>query len=188
MKPYLILNTAARLVTMVALSISLAGIAHAQNNTSAEKKPNPSTSSQYRSDRPCGGPNDLKCPGGTICVDDPSDQCDPTQDGIKCMGFCVAGTTTGSVKQPCAGPNGLRCPGGMNCVDDPTDKCDPTQDGDKCMGYCAAGAQMPIKPPCGGPSSLKCPGGTICVDDPSDKCDPTQDGIQCKGFCEAHPK
>jgi hypothetical protein len=129
MKPYLILNTAARLVMMAALSVCLAGIAHAQNNAAG------TTTGGIK--QPCAGPNGLTCPGGMNCVDDPSDKCDPTRDGDKCMGICTTGVKM-QFKQPCAGPSGLTCPGGMNCVDDPSDKCDPTRDGEKCMGICEA--------------------------------------------------
>lgn len=174
MKPYSILGAVAHFAALFILTAGLTAGVHAQTT--------------YKSDRPCGGPNMLTCPGGTICVDDPSDQCDPTKDGAKCMGVCVAGTTTGDVKQPCAGPNGLLCPGGMNCVDDTSDKCDPTKDGAKCPGFCVAGAETGVKRPCAGPNGLTCPGGMICVDDPKDKCDPQEEGAKCPGFCEASTK
>jgi hypothetical protein len=39
--------------------------------------------------KPCGGFGGLQCPDGEICVDDPSDTCDPMQGGADCMGVCV---------------------------------------------------------------------------------------------------
>jgi hypothetical protein len=36
----------------------------------------------------CGGIAGIPCPGGGICVDDPSDDCDPAQGGADCGGIC----------------------------------------------------------------------------------------------------
>ena len=38
----------------------------------------------------CGGFAGLLCPEGLICVDDPSDDCDPARGGADCIGVCVA--------------------------------------------------------------------------------------------------
>jgi eight-cysteine-cluster-containing protein len=38
----------------------------------------------------CGGFAGLPCPEGQICVDDPSDDCDPAAGGADCGGICVA--------------------------------------------------------------------------------------------------
>jgi hypothetical protein len=38
---------------------------------------------------PCGGFAGLTCPRDLICVDDPSDRCDPEQGGADCPGVCV---------------------------------------------------------------------------------------------------
>lgn len=37
----------------------------------------------------CGGIAGIPCPEGKKCVDDPSDDCDPTQGGADCQGVCV---------------------------------------------------------------------------------------------------
>lgn len=37
----------------------------------------------------CGGIAGFPCPAGKTCVDDPSDNCDPTQGGADCSGICV---------------------------------------------------------------------------------------------------
>lgn len=38
----------------------------------------------------CGGIAGIPCPDDQICVDDPGDDCDPTQGGGDCSGICVA--------------------------------------------------------------------------------------------------
>lgn len=38
----------------------------------------------------CGGFAGLECPDGEVCVDDPSDACDPDMGGADCPGICVA--------------------------------------------------------------------------------------------------
>ena len=37
----------------------------------------------------CGGIAGLPCPAGTECVDDPTDDCDPSAGGADCSGNCV---------------------------------------------------------------------------------------------------
>ncbi|WP_090906885.1 Kazal-type serine protease inhibitor domain protein [Nitrosospira sp. Nsp13] len=37
----------------------------------------------------CGGIAGFPCPAGKTCVDDPSDNCDPTRGGADCSGICV---------------------------------------------------------------------------------------------------
>lgn len=36
----------------------------------------------------CGGIAGIKCPDDQVCVDDPSDTCDPTKGGADCPGIC----------------------------------------------------------------------------------------------------
>jgi hypothetical protein len=76
----------------------------------------------------CGGAQGLLCPTGSICVDDPSDSCDPKQGGSDCIGICVS--------IPCGGLRHLVCPSGLTCVDDPSDACDPMQGGSDCPAFC----------------------------------------------------
>jgi hypothetical protein len=47
---------------------------------------------QYSPPKPqaCGGIAGIKCPDDQICVDDPSDSCDPTRGGADCPGICKA--------------------------------------------------------------------------------------------------
>jgi hypothetical protein len=37
----------------------------------------------------CGGIAGLSCPDSLICIDDPSDNCDPKNGGADCIGICV---------------------------------------------------------------------------------------------------
>ncbi len=37
----------------------------------------------------CGGIAALACPSGLVCVDDPTDSCDPLRGGADCSGMCV---------------------------------------------------------------------------------------------------
>jgi hypothetical protein len=39
----------------------------------------------------CGGFAGLVCPDKLVCVDDPSDDCNPDKGGADCMGICVSG-------------------------------------------------------------------------------------------------
>jgi hypothetical protein len=90
MKRYSLLSTAAQLATIIALSMSLAGGAHAQgaqgNMSSSESR------SSKTPKQPCASPL-IKCPSGMKCIDDPSDKCDPAKDHINCAGICVAGAS-----------------------------------------------------------------------------------------------
>ncbi|MGH8552225.1 MAG: hypothetical protein ACRERS_02930, partial [Methylococcales bacterium] len=36
----------------------------------------------------CGGIAGFPCPDGQVCVDDPTDSCDPNQGGADCIGIC----------------------------------------------------------------------------------------------------
>ena len=38
----------------------------------------------------CGGANNIQCNVGQRCVDDPSDDCDPSNGGVDCIGICEA--------------------------------------------------------------------------------------------------
>ena len=37
----------------------------------------------------CGGIAGFPCPDGFVCVDDPSDSCDPATGGADCSGICL---------------------------------------------------------------------------------------------------
>jgi hypothetical protein len=36
----------------------------------------------------CGGIAGIACPTGSVCVDDPTDSCNPNQGGADCGGYC----------------------------------------------------------------------------------------------------
>ncbi|MEO6824903.1 MAG: hypothetical protein ABI167_09335 [Nitrosospira sp.] len=88
MKPYSLLSMATQLVTIIALSMSLAVGAHAQG-AQGNMSFSESRSSKVLK-QPCASPL-IKCPGDMKCIDDPSDRCDPAKDHINCAGICVAG-------------------------------------------------------------------------------------------------
>lgn len=76
----------------------------------------------------CGGFAGTPCPSGLVCVDDPSDSCDPNNGGRDCAGICQY--------QSCGGFAGTACPSGFTCVDDPRDTCNPATGGRDCIGIC----------------------------------------------------
>lgn len=82
----------------------------------------------------CGGFAGIQCPGDLVCVDDPSDDCDPQNGGADCGGICVE--KTDPKPQMCGGFAGIQCPSGLTCVDDPSDDCDPQHGGADCSGIC----------------------------------------------------
>lgn len=81
----------------------------------------------------CGGIAGIPCDEGEICIDDPSDECDPEMGGADCGGVCVA--------DPCAG---VRCPGGTQCVaEDGIASCEPIEN--PCaVVLCAEGTQCVV--------------------------------------------
>jgi hypothetical protein len=134
--------------------------------------------------KPCGGFAGLRCAGGTTCVDDPRDSCNPASGGRDCGGLCITATKA----KTCGGFAGLVCGTGKSCVDDPRDSCDPAAGGRDCSGLCVAGvapapAPTPTLKTCGGFAGLRCSGTDVCVDDPRDTCDPNKGGADCSGVC-----
>jgi hypothetical protein len=57
--------------------------------------------------RVCGGLANVPCPKSSVCIDDPTDTCDPTQGGSDCSGICVPAPNL------CAT---VLCPPGEYCV------------------------------------------------------------------------
>lgn len=105
----------------------------------------------------CGGIAGFPCPGAGMCVDDPSDDCDPNNGGADCGGLCECNAAA------------ISCPAGSTLNDDPeVCECIPNDD----------------KPFCGGFAGFPCPGEGDCIDDPSDDCDPNNGGADCGGLCE----
>ncbi|PTL85322.1 hypothetical protein [Vitiosangium sp. GDMCC 1.1324] len=48
----------------------------------------------------CGGIAAIPCPEGYVCVDDPSDDCDPNNGGADCGGLCQKAPDKGACDQP----------------------------------------------------------------------------------------
>lgn len=52
----------------------------------------------------CGGVGGIQCPSGMMCVDDPSDDCDPNRGDADCGGICVSPSQT--AETACGGEPG----------------------------------------------------------------------------------
>jgi hypothetical protein len=128
----------------------------------------------------CGGFANLQCSDSTmVCVDDPSDSCDPDNGGADCSGICVEPEPEPE-PEFCGGFAGIQCSEGLECVDVPDDGCDPQNGGADCAGQC-------VEPPlCGGFGNFPCPAGLWCIDAP-DSCDPNNGGADCPGICVSDP-
>jgi hypothetical protein len=132
----------------------------------------------------------LTCPRGSICADDPSDDCNPEGGDGDCRATCVMDPnvdvqSAGRSGDPCGSFLGTPCQPGFVCVDNPADDCDPNHGGADCDGICISRRSDFI--PCGGFPGQQCPTGYLCVDDPSDDCDPNHGGADCGGICVAPP-
>jgi hypothetical protein len=144
----------------------------------------------------CGGIAGIPCPGAGMCVDDPSDDCDPDNGGADCGGLCECNAAA------------ISCPAGYGLNDDPAVcECFPNE-GEPCGsvtcgeglvccnescgictepgGFCTEQFCEDPAPECGGFLGLPCPGEGECLDDPSDDCDPENGGADCSGLCECN--
>lgn len=110
----------------------------------------------------CGGFAGKACPGSGSCVDNPNDNCDPTQSGADCAGLCECNIRALCVQGSVFDPSPSVCA----CVPAPPPE--------------------PSGPFCGGIAGIACPGAGSCVDNPNDSCDPTQGGADCGGICECN--
>ena len=92
----------------------------------------------------CGGVAGMACAGMAVCVDDPSDSCNPQRGGRDCRGVCQC-----SANQPCA----------------------RTEHFDSSPTVCACVPDTNTPDPC---ARVVCPNGTMCVAQPdgSTSCDP----------------
>ena len=129
---------------------------------------------------PCGGFRGTPCESDDeVCIDDPSDDCDPMHGGADCPGVCVARSPPS-----CGGIAAIPCPSkDQVCVDNPNDDCDPQKGGADCPSICVP-RPRPTGPPCGGFAGRQCPSkDQKCIDDPSDDCDPKNGGADCIGIC-----
>ncbi|KAF2101797.1 hypothetical protein NA57DRAFT_35466, partial [Rhizodiscina lignyota] len=112
----------------------------------------------------CGGLLGKQCDAGYDCLDDPSDDCDPSKGGADCIGICTPSKTCGGfVGKPCA--DGYYCyNSNSQCTD--------------CFGTCVKTGGS-----CGGFTGKPCPKPLVCVDMKGDGCDPKHGGADCPGVC-----
>jgi len=137
----------------------------------------------------CGGIAGIECPGAGVCVDDPSDDCDPERGGADCGGVCEC---SGAAVSCLAGTPFDDSPDVCACVpEEPTNPCAavlcPTNTTcDVVDGEARCNPIEPEGPFCGGIAAFECPGAGSCVDDPNDGCDPDRGGADCGGVCECN--
>ena len=114
----------------------------------------------------CSGFAGIACSGdrNPNCVDDPRDDCDPSNGDADCGGICVR---EGSVSSE-------PCPVGYHRVDNSKDTCNPAQGGVDCPGPCVQDRL------CDGRGLEPCFEGETCVHDPSTSCAGAQ---ECPGIC-----
>ena len=82
----------------------------------------------------CGGPDNILCPGdGMVCVFGDKN-CDPDCGDENCFGNCAEQVDNGH--SLCGGFAGFSCPEGSICVDGKGDLCSPNCGGADCGGIC----------------------------------------------------
>ncbi|MBM7117319.1 hypothetical protein [Archangium primigenium] len=77
--------------SLVVLGGLMGGVGCAGNKTATEaalQAEQPKDAEAQQKARMCGGFAGLPCPEPLVCVDDPSDSCDPKQGGADCSGIC----------------------------------------------------------------------------------------------------
>jgi hypothetical protein len=89
----------------------------------------------------CGGIAAIPCPGSGHCVDDPSDDCDPTKGGADCGGVCTCVETELCVR----GSHFDSSPAVCACVADRGQACGPTTCGPG-TACCNASCGTCVKP------------------------------------------
>lgn len=109
----------------------------------------------------CGGYFGTPCPPNHICIDDPSDACDPNNYGADCPGICVL------VANPCAA---ITCPWGTTCC---------PADGGSCLPAGTACPGAPVVVPCDG---TYCAPGLICCNNGCGEC-AAPDGACSAVYC-----
>ena len=101
----------------------------------------------------CGGFTGKPCPRGLVCVDDPTDDCDPDDGGADCGGICVPRR-----RDPC---ERIRCAEGTRCCP-------------RCGGLCLARdipctGEVCRREPC---SETVCGPGEFCCNESCSRCAP----------------
>eukprot|EP00755_Sulcionema_specki_P006799 Sspe_Gene.36456::Locus_17613_Transcript_1_1_Confidence_1.000_Length_1504::g.36456::m.36456 len=131
----------------------------------------------------CGGPQDVQCKSGYMCVDFPDDNCDPDNGDKECVGCCE------KEEDGCTLSCGTRVPVGWSGNDEGPNHCNVCscrkEGGLICtLVFCLPRLECPRcagRPPCGG-NAGECKEGT-CVDDPNDDCDPEKGHRDCASCC-----
>ena len=129
-----------------------------------------------------------------VCIDDPTDDCDPAKDGADCDGCCV---TDMCKKKECCKEEVCKLDSRAKAECVPRPECREgarwKKDCNTC--YCRGGkvvctkkACLPKvcdgKAKCGGILGRQCPSRNhVCMDDPDDDCDPANGGADCEGCC-----
>jgi hypothetical protein len=166
----MLLTLLARADPAIARTQADPAVAHKRTRNAKRERAQSSQDANRR--QPCGGIAGLPCPDGFICVDDPSDDCDPATGGADCFGICVR-------KGMCGGIAGIPCPAGFVCIDDPRDDCDPAAGGADCPGICVRKVQDPC-------ATIRCRQGTKCCPNCGGICIP--DDIRCSHkLCVSEP-
>lgn len=111
----------------------------------------------------CGGFAVLPCPDGFVCVDDPSDSCDPELGGADCSGVCIPADVN-----PCAA---ILCAEGTTCCP-------------QCGGVCIPGGVPCSEHVCGGEmcNQAICGPGEYCCNESCSRCVPLGQGCT-REFC-----
>lgn len=113
----------------------------------------------------CGGFAGIQCPAGKVCVDDPTDSCDPDNGGADCGGVCRGGKP---VKNSCKSPN-------RTYVGTSTEQCSLIRfvcaEGTEYFAdACGCGCESsPGGTPCG---TSKCGAGQFCCNESCGICAP----------------
>ncbi|KAJ9451570.1 hypothetical protein DIPPA_24865 [Diplonema papillatum] len=123
----------------------------------------------------CGGFLGKSCDSKShVCIDDPSDDCDPLNGGADCIGCCVIDQCL-AVKCDAGLTCQLNSMGQAECVKDHIEDKDETS---------ALAAVCKDKAACGGILGESCDSRShVCIDDPSDDCNPLKGGADCSGCC-----
>jgi hypothetical protein len=112
---------------------------------------------------PCGGIAGIECPGSGVCVDDPSDECDPEAGGADCGGLCECNAIGLCVE----GMVWDDSPDVCNCVAEEYDPCIATlcPVGTICENRHGQGVCVPQADAGGGPEACGdsyCAEGLVC--------------------------
>ncbi|KAJ9470837.1 hypothetical protein DIPPA_12105 [Diplonema papillatum] len=122
----------------------------------------------------CGGFLGTPCKSRSdVCIDDPSDDCNPLKGGADCMGCCVFDQCMVT-----------KCSAGFTCQLNTLGQADCVKDEKESSADVAAVDVCEDKASCGGFLGTPCKSRSdVCIDDPSDDCNPLEGGADCMGCC-----